>query len=65
MKSSLTKKGHINSGDIILTHGKNILTYEGQLAKVFNNHYINIVSHDINNRILKGVFASQAKIAVV
>ena len=65
MKSSLKKKGHINSGDIILTNGKNILTYEGQLVKVFNNHYISIVSHDINNRILKGVFASQAKIAVV
>ena len=29
----------------MLTNGKNILTNEKQLAKVFNNHYINIVEN--------------------
>ena len=43
LKPSLTKQDHINSGDIILSNGRNIITDEEELVKVFHNHYINIV----------------------
>ena len=48
IKSSLTSR--INSGNIILTNGKNIKTYEEELVKAFNNHYINFVKNSFGKK---------------
>ena len=34
----------------MLTNGKNIVTNEKQLVKVFNNHYINIVENSCSRK---------------
>ena len=50
IKLPYTKKGHINNGGIILTNGEIIITYEKELVKVFNNHYINIIKNTFGKK---------------
>ena len=49
-KKFLTNKGYINSGDIMLTKGRNIITDEEESVKVFNNYYVNIVERSCDRK---------------
>ena len=43
MKPFMTNKGMIANKDITLIDGKNVITDEYELSRIFNKHYINIV----------------------
>ena len=43
IKPFLTNKGFLENKDITLIEGNKIITSERELAKSFNEHYINIV----------------------
>ena len=43
IKPFLTNKGFLENKDITLIEGNKIITSERQLAKIFNEHYLNIV----------------------
>ena len=43
IKPFLTNKGFLENKDITLIEGNKIITSERELAKTFNEHYINIV----------------------
>ena len=43
LKPFLTNKGTLTDCDITIVHGKKIISDDFDLAKTFNNHYINTV----------------------
>ena len=43
IKLFLTNKGFLENKDVTLTEGNKVITSEGEIAKTFNEHYVNIV----------------------
>ena len=43
IKPFITNKGHLENAEIMLIQGKNLITTEIELVKVFNKHFINII----------------------
>ena len=43
IKPFCTNKGHLENAEIMFIQDKNIISYENELVKVFNNYYISII----------------------
>ena len=53
IKSFMGSKGMIANNDLNLTDGKNVITDEYEISKIFNKHYINIVERCCGNKLNK------------
>ena len=64
IKPFLTNKGTLTDYDIIIVDGKKIISGDFELAKTFNNHYINIVKINSGFKPLKVTYQSKDDLSV-